>query len=74
MAIKVLPDHHTALKHEYVRTQSDLYNLNRRNQKGKKEGEGQKHSVYTTQAIQNLIFTHGKKFVNFFSEQNRNYK
>lgn len=72
MAIKVLPDHHTALlKHEYVRTQSDLYNLNRRNQKGKKEGEGQKHSVYTTQAIKNLIFTHGKKF---FSEQNRNYK
>lgn len=57
-----------------VRTQSDLYSLNRRNQKGKKEGEGQKHSVYTTQAIKNLIFTHGKKFVNFFSEQNRDYK
>lgn len=58
---------------QHLRTQSDLYNLNRRNQKGKKEGEGQKNSVYTTQAIKNLIFTHGKKF-NFFSEQNRNYK
>lgn len=39
----------------------------------KKEGEGQNHSVYTTQAIKNLIFTHGKKFVHFLSEQNRNY-